>query len=388
MESYKIKNAVQFIVLMGFVSLFGDIVYEGARSVTGPYLALFGVSAATVGFISGLGEFIGYGLRLVSGYFADRTKQYWLTTFIGYSLIAAIPLLAYVGFWQGAAVLIILERMGKGIRSPARDALLSHATKQVGRGWGFGLHEAMDQIGAIIGPLLFSLVFLLKGNYAKGFSILWVPVILTLSALVFAMIKFPRPEKFEIESVNPVKETENKLPKVFWLYCSFIFLSVAGFANFQLISFHFKTQSVISDIQIPVFYAIAMGVDGIAALAIGKIYDKIGLKSLLAIPLFTFPIPFFAFTGNFTFAVCSMVLWGTVMGMHETIMRAAIADLTHFRGRGSSYGIFNTVYGAAFFIGSFAMGLLYDVSPGLIIFFAIILQTLSIPVFFKIQACK
>src|SRR3989338_3816946 len=156
------KAAFRFIILLGVVSLFGDITYEGARSVTGPYLAILGASAGIVGLISGLGEFIGYGLRLFSGYVADRTKSYWTATFIGYGLIFSIPILAFTNHWQTALIFIMLERMGKAIRSPARDAILSHATAQVGRGFGFGIHEAMDQIGAIIGPLIFSAVFILK----------------------------------------------------------------------------------------------------------------------------------------------------------------------------------------------------------------------------------
>lgn len=158
MNSQKI-TAYRFIVLMGIVSMFGDITYEGARSITGPYLAVLGASAGIIGLVSGIGEFVGYALRLVSGRFADRAKAYWPLTFIGYGLILSVPLLGLVGYWHLAVLLIILERMGKAIRTPARDAILSHATKQVGRGWGFALHEALDQVGAIVGPWSFMQYF-------------------------------------------------------------------------------------------------------------------------------------------------------------------------------------------------------------------------------------
>jgi len=381
------KRAFQFIILLGIVSLFGDITYEGARSVTGPYLAVLGASAGIVGLVAGLGEFIGYFLRLASGYLADRTHRYWPITIIGYGLLVSIPLLAFAGYWQVAALLIVLERMGKGIRTPARDAILSHATKQVGRGLGFGIHEAIDQIGAIIGPLIFSAVFLFQGGYREGFTILWIPALLCVAILLVARTKVPSPEKLETPGGTSGQNIKGKsrLPKVFWSYALFSFLSVAGFANFQLISYHFKVQSVVSDVQIPIFYAIAMGVDALVALIIGKTYDKIGLVSLITIPVLTLPIPFFAFSHSYSLAVTSIVLWGAVMGIHETIMRAAIADLTPIEHRGFAYGIFNTVYGASWFFGSALVGLLYDVSIGYLILFVVAMEVASLPVFFLVK---
>ena len=158
------KRAFNLIILFGLVSLFGDIAYEGARSVNGPYLKLFAVNAATLGLIAGVGEFLGYALRLVSGYLSDKTKSYWFLTFLGYGLLVSVPLLSLAGIWQIAALFIILERIGKAIRSPARDTILSQASSQIGTGFGFGLHEAMDQIGAVSGPLIFTVLFLLIGK--------------------------------------------------------------------------------------------------------------------------------------------------------------------------------------------------------------------------------
>ena len=373
------------IILLGIVSLFGDVTYEGARSVTGPYLATLGASASAVGLVSGVGEFIGYGLRLASGYLVDRTKAYWLMTFIGYGLLLAIPLLAFAGNWQLAALFIILERMGKAIRSPARDTILSYATKEVGRGWGFGIHEALDQVGAIIGPIVFFLVLSSNGSYDEGFTILWIPAVLTLAVLAIARKKAPSPEKLEAPGDISKQAGQGKLPRVFWLYIVFTILSVAGFANFQLISYHLKVQSVVSDAQIPIFYAIAMGVDGLTALVVGKTYDKIGLTSLLAIPLLTLPIPFLAFSSSYNLVLISMILWGVVMGIQEVVMRAAIADLTPIERRGFAYGIFNTAYGASWFLGSALMGLLYGISINYLILFVILMELISIPVFFLVR---
>jgi len=376
---------VYFIILLGIVSLFGDVTYEGARSVTGPYMDTLGASASIVGLVAGIGEFVGYALRLASGYVADRTKAYWLLTFVGYGLLLSIPLLAFAGHWQLAVVLIILERVGKAIRSPARDTMLSYATKKVGRGWGFAVHEALDQIGAVIGPVVFSLVLLFHGDYREGFTLLWIPALLTLAVLAIARKKVPSPQKLEAPGETSRQNIQGKLPRIFWLYTVFTLFSMAGFANFQLISYHLKVQAIVSDAQIPMMYAIAMGVDALAALLVGKTYDKIGLISLLAIPLLTLPIPFLAFSHSYSLVLISIVLWGVVMGIQETIMRAAVADLTSMERRGFAYGIFNTALGVGWLLGGALMGLLYEISINYLILFAVVMELISIPLFLLVR---
>jgi MFS family permease len=376
---------VYFIILLGIVSLFGDVTYEGARSVTGPYLATLGASASAVGLVSGIGEFVGYALRLASGHLADRTKAYWLLTFIGYGLLVSIPLLAFAGNWQLAAVLIVFERIGKAIRSPARDTMLSYATKKVGRGWGFAVHEALDQVGAIIGPLAFSLVLVSHDNYREGFTVLWIPALLTLVVLAIARRKFPVPQNLEAPGETSRQNVQGKLPRVFWLYTIFTLFSVAGFANFQLISYHLSVENIVPNARIPTMYAIAMGVDAVAALVVGKTYDRIGLTALLAVPLLTIPIPLLAFSHSYDLVLVGMALWGVVMGVQETVMRAAIADLTPVERRGFAYGVFNTVYGAGWFLGGALMGLLYEFSINYIILFAVVMELISIPLFFLVR---
>ena len=374
-----------FIILLGIVSLFGDITYEGARSVAGPYLYTLGANAGVVSLVAGIGEFVGYALRLASGYLVDRTKVYWLLTFIGYGLLLSIPLLAFAGYWQFAAMLIILERIGKAIRSPARDTMLSYAAKGVGRGWGFAVHEALDQVGAVIGPVVFSLVILFHGDYREGFTLLWIPASLTLAVLALARKKVPSPQKLETPEEASRQDIKGKLPRVFWLYTIFTLFSVAGFANFQLISYHLKVQAIVPDAHIPLIYAIAMGVDALAALLVGKTYDKIGLISLLAVPFLTLPIPFLAFSYSYSLVLIGIVSWGVVMGIQETIMRAAIADLTPIERRGFAYGIFHTVYGASLFLGAALMGLFYEHSINHLILFVVVMELISMPLFLLVR---
>lgn len=373
-------GALRFIVLMGVVSLFGDIVYEGARGVIGPYLALLGASASVVGLVGGLGEFIGYALRLFSGFMADRTKAYWLFTFIGYGLLVSIPLLSFAQSWQIAVLLILLERAGKAFRSPARDTILSYATKEVGRGFGFGLHEALDQIGAIVGPLIFSAILFAGGNYRLGFSVLWIPAMMVPIVLCIARNRLPHPEKLEIAHESGSKNN-TLFSKTFVLYSLFTFFAVAGFANFPLIAYHLKMKTIVGDAQIPALFALAMGVDALTALIIGKTYDRMGLKILIIVPLLSFFIPLLAFSDMLVGVIIGTILWGIVLGIHETIMRAAVADLTDINRRGSAYGIFNTLYGLSWLLGGTLMGMLYEQSVYTLMLLAALFEVVSIPLF-------
>ncbi|MDA8085086.1 MAG: MFS transporter [Nitrospiraceae bacterium] len=377
--------AYRLIVLMGTVSLFGDITYEGARSITGPYLAVLGAGAAVVGVVSGLGDFLGYALRLVSGYIADRTRAYWALTFAGYSLMLAIPALALTGNWKIAAGLIVLERIGKAIRTPARDTILSHASKEVGRGWGFGLHEFMDQIGAVMGPVIFTTVLLFKGNYGEGFKILLIPAVLSILMLARAARKMPNPQNLEVSEKYrqfPGEQEMKALPRLFWFYALFTFFSVAGMAHFQLIAFHIKASRLAADALIPVLYIVDMAVAGGVALIMGRLYDKAGLRFLLAAPLLCLPVAWLSFTGGFALALLGVAFLGVVLGAHETIMRAAIADLTPVPKRGFAYGIFNMVYGLAYLVGGVTMGFLYDKVPvtGLVVF-SVLMEITAIFIF-------
>ena len=387
---------MHLILLLGLVSLFGDIVYEGARSVNGPYLKTLAANAAVVGLVAGIGEFLGYALRLFSGYFSDKTKAYWIFVFLGYGMLVTVPLLSLAGIWQIAAILIVLERIGKALRSPAADTIVSLGSKQIGTGLGFGLREVMDQIGAITGPLIFTGLFMFMGtkditiaDYQRGYGLLWIPFLLVIICVILAYIRMPYPAQLE----NSIKKEQgsDRLSKVFWLYTLFSFVATLGFANFVLLGYHFKAQRIIPDAGIPFFYAVAMGIDAVVALSIGKIYDvlknkknneKAGLNTLIIIPFLSLLIPIFAFSKNYILALIGVFIWGVVMGAHETIMKSAIADLTPLEKRGTGYGIFNTVYGLAMFIGSALMGLLYEYSIPALIGVATALEIFAIPLFF------
>jgi len=367
MKNIRIDKAVKFVVLIGLISLFSDMTYEAARSINGSFLQILGTSGATVGWVAGLGELLGYGLRFISGYIADKTKKYWTILITGYLLnLFSVPLLALAGFWQIAVVLMITERIGKAIRTPARDALLSFGTQKMGRGWGYGLHEAMDQIGATVGPLLVSSVlFYQHQNYRMAFGILAIPAIIAVSILIYCRFLYPKPENLEIKTTSIASKS---LPKRYWIYTMAAVFIAAGYIDFPLIAYHFKEKAIMSDSIIPVFYAVAMATDAVAALVFGKLYDKNGIKILLlAVLLSAFFSPL-VFLGGFNWALAGMILWGIGMGAQESVLKAEVAGMVPPEKRGTAFGTFNTAYGLFWFAGSALMGYLYDFSlKGLIL---------------------
>ncbi len=375
--------AWKFIILVGVVSLFSDMTYEGARSITGPFLGSLNASATIIGIVSGLGEFIGYALRLVSGYLTDRLGKYWAITFVGYALnLFVVPLLALAGNWEFAALLILMERMGKAIRTPARDAMLSHATTEVGRGWGFGFHEAMDQIGAMLGPLIVALVLYWKGGYRAGFAYLLIPAILAVLVITIAARLYPHPQRLEPSA--PKLETKG-LTHPYWLYVVAVGLIGAGYADFPLIAYHFGKVAVAPPNWIPIFYAVAMGVDAVAALILGRLFDRLGMPVIMAVSILSALFAPLVFLGGFNLALLGMVLWGIGMGAQESIIKAALAEMVPRDRRATGYGIFNTGFGLFWFLGSALMGILYDFSIGSLIFFSVVIQLCSIPIFRRIS---
>ena len=378
------QSSLKFVVLIGVVSLFADMTYEGARSITGPYLALLGASGTVVGIVAGFGELVGYGLRLVSGYLSDRTKSYWPITLFGYVInMLSVPLLALTGLWQSAAALIILERTGKAIRNPPRDAMLSHATKEIGHGWGFGLHEALDQTGAMIGPLIVSWILYLNGSYREGFAVLLVPALLALAVLLATRFIYPHPQ--DLEEISSDLEAKG-LSRQYWLYLGASGLIAAGYVDFPLIAYHFeKTQLAPAASWIPIFYALAMGADALAALLLGRLFDRVGLPLLIITSLacaFFAPLVFF---GGFHVAMLGMILWGVGIGVQESIMRAVIAGMVSADRRATAYGIFNAGFGVFWFLGSALMGILYDMSIFSLTLFSVLAQLASLPLFLLVK---
>jgi MFS family permease len=374
------RIALRFIVCLGVVSLFADMTYEGAYSGIGPYLTDLGVSAAAVGFISGLGEMVAASLRYFSGKLADRTHAYWTLVFLGYALnLIAIPGLAFAGSWQMAALLVVAERTGKALRGPARDVILSEATGVIGHGSGFGIHAAMDQTGAVIGPLIVGYAVARSHKFGPAFLILGIPAVLALVALVVARHFRPR------SVTPPSRKPPQPLPRVFWLYVLASGLLAAGFLDFTMLGFHFQHTRLFQPETIPYLYAGAMGVVGITALVCGWLFDRHGivvlwlgiLVTMLALPL--------GFLGGQTGGVLAVGCWAAGLGVQDATMRSGIAQVVSMNKRGTAFGAFNGVFGVMWFLGSVVMGLLYDRSLVALVVFGLAFQVASALLFLRLQ---
>src|SRR5215470_12855475 len=284
------KAAIRFIVCLGVVSLFADMTYEGAHSIIGPFLKERGATATEVGIIAGLGEMLAASLRFFSGRFADRTRAYWTITIIGYGVnLIVVPAMAFAGNWEMAALLVVMERTGKAIRGPARDVLLSDVTAVVGHGWGFGLHAAFDQTGAMIGPLLMAVAVSQTNHFGPAFLRLAIPAVLALGALLFAKASYP------VQGHPPAPKAPKELPKVFWLYVAAAGVLACGFVDFPLMAYHWQKNSLVAPATIPLIYSGAMAVNGITALIFGRLFDRIGVYALamgIVVSLFALPFGF------------------------------------------------------------------------------------------------
>lgn len=364
------KRAIRFIVCLGIVSMFADITYEGARSVIGPFLHDLGANAAQVGIVAGIGEMLAASLRLFSGRIADRTRAYWTITICGYAVnMIAVPALAFAGNWWMAALLIAMERTGKSIRGPARDVLLSEATATVGHGWGFGLHAALDQTGAVIGPLLVAVTVAKSHAFGPAFLGLVVPAAAALAALLVARAWFPAQG-----AAAPQQIEQKHFPKVFWIYVAAAGILACGFVDFALLSYHFQHTGVVGPATIPLLYSGAMAVNAITAPLFGRLFDRFGIAMLsigTLISMLSLPL---GFLGGPTAAMAGVACWATGIGAQDAILRSGIAQVVSMNKRGGAFGAFNGVYGVMWFVGSTVMGVLYDHSITAVVSFGLGMQ--------------
>jgi MFS family permease len=370
--------AFVFVMTTGIVNLFGDITYEGGASINGPFMASLGASAAIVSITAGFGEFLGYALRLPAGYAADRTGRYWLITFIGYIInLFAVPAMALAGSWQFAAALILAERIGRALRKPTIEAMLSYTTGELGKGWVYALHTALDEVGATMGPLLIALVLLLKGDYRTGYALLVISAAAALVALVVARVNFPLPSRLEIGRTAPARD----LTAAYWLYMLAGALFAAGLMSFELISFHLSRSKIASEQWIPVLLAISTAFGVFVNLALGKLYDRFGLPTVIAAVCVSAAFSPFVFLGGFYLVLIGMLLWGVGYATQDTLLKAIIAEVLPEGKRNVAFGLYYAGYGAGWLFGSIVTGLLYESSLAALIAFSIVVQLASLPFF-------
>lgn len=370
--------AFTFVFVMGIVNLFGDVTYEGGASINGPFMASLGASAAVVSIAAGAAEFLGYALRPVAGYVADKSGRYWLVTFIGFAInLAAVPLMALAGNWQLAAVLIVAERTGRAIRKPTVDAMLSYTTGELGKGWVYALNTALDETGATIGPLIIAAVLLMNGDYRQAYALLSISVFLAACSLVVARVNFPVPSRLQ----QGQTASAAGLGSVYWTYMVAGACFAAGLMSFELISYHLSKTGVVTGYWIPVLLAVSTGFGVVASLALGKLYDRFGLPVVLGAVLISSIFSPFVFFGTFPFVLFGILLWGIGYATQDTLLKALIAGILPEGRRNFAFGLFYAGYGVGWLVGSIVAGLLYEQSIVVMVIFAVACQLVSLPIF-------
>ena len=383
-ESAARRNAIIFIVLIGCVSLFADMTYEGGRSIAGPFLGSLGASAVVVSSVAGFGEFLGYGVRYFSGRAADRSGRYWPLLLSGYVInLLSVPLLALAGNWPIAALLLVTERFGRAIRAPIRGAMLSHAASRTGAGWGFGLHTALDQIGGLSGPLLVALLLAVGAGFHRSFAVLLLPALAALLLLAVAQRLYPDPRKLELRVATVEPGAWAGFGSKFRLLTVAAALMAAGFADFALIGFHFARAHTVPLSWIPAVYAAGMAAEGAAALLLGWLFDRMGPRAIAAgIMLAVLAVPL-VFFGGASWAVTGVVLWGIGMATQDTLFQAMLGEFVTPGRRATAYGLFDAIRGTAWLLGSVALGLLYGAGLIWLVAASVLLQAAAVPVFLR-----
>lgn len=368
-----------FVLIMGVVNLFGDMTYEGGASINGQYLGTLGATAAAIGIIAGLGEFLGYSLRSVAGYVADKTGRYWLITFVGFALnTLSVPAMALAGNWQLAALFIFLERIGRALRKPTVEAMLSYTTGKLGRGWVYGLNTALDETGATLGPLIVAGILFLGWSYPTAYVLLLIPALLTLGSLTIARINFPLPSRLEEGKTAPAKDFD----RAYWLYMAAGACFAAGLMSFELVSFHLARTKLVGEPWIPVMLGFSTFCAVIASLVLGKLYDKLGIPVVFAAVILSALFTPFAFQQSLVVVLVALPLWGIGYATQDTLLKVLIAGVLPEGKRNTAFGLFYVGYGVGWLLGSAATGLLYDHSRIALVVFVVTAQLISVPLFF------
>ena len=370
--------AFRFVFVMGVVNLFGDVTYEGGAAINGQFLGSLGASAAAISIIAGVGEFLGYSLRLPAGYLADKSGKYWLVTFVGYVInTLVVPAMAVAGSWQAAGALIVAERIGRAIRKPTVEAMLSYTTGSLGRGWVYALNTALDEIGATIGPLAIAAVLFTGGGFRNGYAVLLVPAVLALASLTAARIGFPVPSRLEAGRTATAKT----FSRAYWLYMLGGAFFAAGLMSYELIAYHIGRSGLVTQPWIPILLSFATGSGVIANLVLGRMYDRFGLPVLLGAAFLSALFAPLVFQGNLAALLIAMPLWGVGYAVQDTLLKAVVARFLPEGRRSLAFGLFYSGYGGGWLLGSIAMGVLYERSQLALALYVALAQISSIAVF-------
>jgi MFS family permease len=354
--------------------------YEGGASLNGPFLGGLGATAGAISIVAGVGEFLGYSLRAVAGYVADKTGKHWLMTFFGYGInLLAVPAMALAGTWQAAAALILAERMGRALRKPTVEAMLSYSTGKHGKGWVYAVNTAMDETGAMLGPLLIALALYLQTDFRTAYGLLLICALLAMVSLAAARVIFPVPSV--LEAGGPATAYAKGFTRSYWLYMVAGGCFAAGLMSFEFVSYHLTSSGTVTGHWVAIFLALATAAAIIASLLLGRLYDRIGIAAVVAAVILASLFSPLAFFGGFWLALAGLLLWGIGYAIQDTLLKVLIASVLPEGKRNLAFGLFYLGYGGGWLVGSVTAGLLYEYSRTAVVGFAAVVQLASIPFF-------
>ncbi|MCS7136890.1 MAG: MFS transporter, partial [Candidatus Caldarchaeum sp.] len=324
-----VSAGLRVVLMLGLVSLLGDFVYEGGRSVLPDYMRQLGMSAFLVGASLGLAELAGWVARPVGGLVADRTGRYSTLVKAGYGGLFIIPLIGLISSWYVVVLLAFAERVFKGIRTPSRDAMLVRMRGEVGLGTAFGIHELMDQFGAAAGPLLAIAVLTLFNSTPLVFIAMAAPYAALLAAILL-LPSYSEPSKAAVKT---------RVSRPILHYSAAVGLNCAGLLPLPLVLYMVSAAAGASSWLVPAAYTVAMVVDAVAGLILGRAFDRYGGIVVVSAFLLAVLPPVFIQSSVALLMVCALLV-GVVVGAQESVFRAVVAQIAEKEGLGGAYGAY------------------------------------------------
>jgi MFS family permease len=350
------------IVALGFVSLFTDISSEMVFGLLPLFLtSQLGASRALLGLVEGTAEMLGYTVRMASGAASDRVQKRKPLVIIGYSISAVSkPFFAFASGWVDAFVVRSIDRVGKGIRTAPRDALISESVHESKVSRAFGLHRSMDQAGAIIGPLIAFALFPFIG-FTGIFYLSLVPGAIAIIILIFFVKEKFVPVQIKQSVAGNVRAVLAEKRFVALLAIMGIF-SVGAF-NFSFVLIRGSDLGLGNDMVV-LLYAIINGAHTLVGFPAGILADRIGREAMLSISygVFLASTVLMLWSTSSAHAYVLAAVYGAYIGIAETVQRALVPRYVASQFRGTAYGLYNLVIGFSFLAANVIFGLLLDSS--------------------------
>lgn len=354
----KIFGLERNVFFTGLTSFFTDTSTKMVYSVMPLFLLSIGASKTSISMIEGIAESTASLFKAFSGYWSDKIGKNKPFMIIGYGMTAIMtPLYALVRFPFEVLIYRFLERVGKGLRAAPRDSLVSGSVPKQEAGRSFGFHKAMDNSGAIFGPLAaLVLLYFFPQNFKVIFLFATIPALLGVATIVL-FIKEAKGDKKEARPSFHLRQ----LPKKFYFFLAIVFVFTLGNSADALLLVK-TAETGIAKTYVPFVYMLFNMVSVLFAVPIGKLSDRIGRETLIILGFLVYAVVYFFFGKcNHIYVFMGLfVLYGLYSALTDSSQKAMVSDLVSKELKGTGYGIYHSVLGITLLPASLIAGLLYD----------------------------